>query len=327
MKNKETLQTAMDRRLSFLDELPSCRPALMQRIAQEEAPVMKKKYSVGLVFALILVSLSVIAVAAGLILSPRVSAARLADRALEDTYGITDEMSSFFGREEEELPDGTVKVTYFGAGSLEATLGTYTVMVKDGKADISWSLEGKDTAGGYEAEAWGVEQLKQMTKDSHDQQLKAAFMDKSLEVYNRLHPDGDEAPAVETTPETFEEYHARREGEKNSAMNAKRLSEDEMIAIGREFVLSNYSLTDAQVARLELYTNSYETADPNHWYETVNGMPCFLVEYLLDEDSFTEEMAQDPNYYRQNSYFKIYVNVETGVIEQYEYNSGLGGVG
>ena len=41
MKNKETLQAVMDRRLSFLDGLPSCRPALMQRIAQEEAPVMK----------------------------------------------------------------------------------------------------------------------------------------------------------------------------------------------------------------------------------------------------------------------------------------------
>ena len=38
MKNKETLQAVMDRRLSFLDGLPSCRPALMQRIAQEEAP-------------------------------------------------------------------------------------------------------------------------------------------------------------------------------------------------------------------------------------------------------------------------------------------------
>ena len=71
MKNKETLQAAMDRRLSFLDELPSCRPALMQRIAQEEAPVMKRKISVGLVFALVLVSLSVIALATGLILSPR----------------------------------------------------------------------------------------------------------------------------------------------------------------------------------------------------------------------------------------------------------------
>ena len=252
MKNKETLQAAMDRRLSFLDELPSCRPALMQRIAQEEAPVMKRKISVGLVFALVLVSLSVIALATGLILSPRVSAARTADLALAEKYGITDELQSFFGREEEELPDGTVKVTYFGAGSLEATLGTYTVLVKDGKADISWSLEGKDTAGGYEAEAWGLEQLKQMAEDSHDEKLKAAFMDKSFEVYKQLHPDDEEVPVEAPDPETFEEYHARREGEKSSALDATKLSEEDMIALGREFILSTYSLTDSEVERLEL---------------------------------------------------------------------------
>ena len=327
MKNKETLQAAMDRRLSFLDELPSCRPALMQRIAQEEAPVMKRKISVGLVFALVLVSLSVIALATGLILSPRVSAARTADLALAEKYGITDELQSFFGREEEELPDGTVKVTYFGAGSLEATLGTYTVLVKDGKADISWSLEGKDTAGGYEAEAWGLEQLKQMAEDSHDEKLKAAFMDKSFEVYKQLHPDDEEVPVEAPDPETFEEYHARREGEKSSALDAAKLSEEDMIALGREFILSTYSLTDEQVARLELYTNSYETEDANHWYETVNGKPCFLVEYLMDEEDVTAEMLNDPNYYRTNSYFKVFVNVETGAIEQYEFSSGLGGEG
>ena len=326
MKNKETLQAAMDRRLSFLDELPSCRPALMQRIAQEEAPVMKRKISVGLVFALVLVSLSVIALATGLILSPRVSAARTADLALAEKYGITDELQSFFGREEEELPDGTVKVTYFGAGSLEATLGTYTVLVKDGKADISWSLEGKDTAGGYEAEAWGLEQLKQMAEDSHDEKLKDAFMDKSFEIYKQLHPD-EEVPVEAPDPETFEEYHARREGEKSSALDATKLSEEDMIAIGREFILSTYSLTDSEVERLELYTNSYETDDANHWYETVNGKPCFLVEYLMDEEGVTEEMLNDPNYYRMNSYFKVFVNVETGVIEQYEFSNGLGGIG
>ena len=327
MKNKETLQAAMDRRLSFLDELPSCRPALMQRIAQEEAPVMKRKISVGLVFALVLVSLSVIALATGLILSPRVSAARTADLALAEKYGITDELQSFFGREEEELPDGTVKVTYFGAGSLEATLGTYTVLVKDGKADISWSLEGKNTAGGYEAEAWGLEQLKQMAEDSHDEKLKAAFMDKSFEVYKQLHPDDEEVPVEAPDPETFEEYHARREGEKSSALDATKLSEEDMIALGREFILSTYSLTDSEVERLELYTNSYETEDANHWYETVNGKPCFLVEYLMDEEDVTAEMLNDPNYYRMNSYFKVFVNVETGAIEQYEFSSGLGGEG
>ena len=288
---------------------------------------MKRKISVGLVFALVLVSLSVIALATGLILSPRVSAARTADLALAEKYGITDELQSFFGREEEELPDGTVKVTYFGAGSLEATLGTYTVLVKDGKADISWSLEGKNTAGGYEAEAWGLEQLKQMAEDSHDEKLKAAFMDKSFEIYKQLHPDDEEVPVEAPDPETFEEYHARREGEKSSALDATKLSEEDMIAIGREFILSTYSLTDSEVERLELYTNSYETEDANHWYETVNGKPCFLVEYLLDEEGVTEEMLNDPNYYRMNSYFKVFVNVETGVIEQYEFSNGLGGIG
>ena len=199
--------------------------------------------------------------------------------------------------------------------------------MKDGKADISWSLEGKDTAGGYEAEAWGLEQLKQMAEDSHDEKLKAAFMDKSFEVYKQLHPDDEEVPVEAPDPETFEEYHARREGEKSSALDATKLSEEDMITIGREFILSTYSLTDSEVERLELYTNSYETDDANHWYETVNGKPCFLVEYLLDEEGVTEEMLNDPNYYRMNAYFKVFVNVETGVIEQYEFSNGLGGIG
>ena len=211
--------------------------------------------------------------------------------------------------------------------TMNLTTYTGTVTVKDGKAAVSWSLEGMDTAGGYEAEAWGPEQLKQMLEDSRDPQLKTAYLNKSEKVYDRLHPDGSEQPSETPVPETFEEYYIRREGEKNSALNAKKLSEDEMIAIGREFILGNYSLTDDQTARLELYTNSYETEDKNHWYETVNGQPCFLVEYLLDEENITKEMLQDPNYIRQNAYFKVFVNVETGAVEQYEFNSGLGGEG
>ena len=327
MKNKETLQAMMDRRLSFLDGRPSCRPALMQRIAQEEAPVMKRKISIGLVFALVLVSLSVIAVATGLILSPRVSAATLAGRVLEEKYGITEKMNTFFGREEEELPDGTVKVTWFGAGSLEAPLGIYTVDVKDGKAEASWTHDGEDISGGYESEAWGAEQLNQMLADSHDPQLKAAYMDRAEKMYSRLHPDGGAETPSDEPDETFEEYHTRRENEKNSSLEARKLSEEDMITIGREFILSSYSLTESETARLELYTNSYETNEANHWYETVNGRPCFLVEYLLDEESFTPEMASDPDYVPQNAYFKFYVNVESGVIEQYEFNSGLGGEG
>ena len=133
--NKDSLKAAMDRRLSFLDDAPSCRAAVQYRIAREEEPVMKKKWSVGLVCALLILSLSVMAVAAGLILSPRVSATRLADQALEKTYGITDQLQTFFGREEKELTDGALEVTYTGAGTLAAPLGTYTAVVRNGQAD------------------------------------------------------------------------------------------------------------------------------------------------------------------------------------------------
>ena len=43
--NKDSLKSAMDRRLSFLDDMPSCRAAVQYRIAREEEPVMKKKIS------------------------------------------------------------------------------------------------------------------------------------------------------------------------------------------------------------------------------------------------------------------------------------------
>ena len=69
--NKKTIQSAMDARLAFLDERPSCRAAVQYRIAQEEEPVMKKKLSLGLVLAMVLVLLTAAALAATLLLSPR----------------------------------------------------------------------------------------------------------------------------------------------------------------------------------------------------------------------------------------------------------------
>ena len=103
--NEKTLRDAMDRRLSFLDDRPSCRAAVQYRIAQEEEPVMKKKISVGFVFAMVLVLLTVAALATGLLLSPRASAVRTADQAMEKELGINSEMMTFFARSEEELED------------------------------------------------------------------------------------------------------------------------------------------------------------------------------------------------------------------------------
>ena len=336
--NKKTIRSAMDARLSFLDELPSCRAAVQYRIAQEEEPVMKRKISLGLVFALVLVLLTAAALAATLLLSPRADAVRTADRALEEKYGITAEMQTFFARGREEAQDGTVTVTYTGAGSMEYPLGTYTAVVKDGKAEVTWSHDGKDTSGGYDSEIWGIDQLKDMVRDGQDEQRKLAFLGRAAEI-----TEAHIAPVEYTEPTDGEidAYYAKREADKTAALEARKLSEDEKIAIGREFVISNWKLNEEQISRLELYTNSEpkylyligidqeEVSNENEWYETVNGQPCFKVEYLLYQPLTAEQEAngEERDYKEGDGYYNVFVNVETGEIEDFEYNNGLGGIG
>ncbi len=335
--NKKTIQSAMDARLSFLDELPSCRAGVQYRIAQEEEPVMKKKVSLGLVFAMVLVVLTAAALATTFLLSPRATAVQVADRALAEQRGITAEMQTFFAREQQELEDGAVQVTYTGAGDLDWVLGTYTAIVKDGKAEISWSHDGEDTAGGYEAEAWGLDQLKQMLAESQDENLKLAYLDRAG-IISRAHTEPVEVPEI--TDAEAEAFHAQIEADKTAAMKARKVSEEEMIAAGREFIISNWGLNGEQVSRLELYTNAApqytDDTDPeeaqgngNDWYEMVNGKPCFKVEYLLYQAYTTEQMENNEplQHEEKDGFYVVYMNVETGEIEEYEYNSGLGGLG
>ncbi len=335
--NKESLQAMMDRRLSFLDDLPSCRAAVQVRIAQEEEPVMRKKISLGFVFAAVLVLLSVAALATSFLLSPRATAIQTADQAMEKERGINSEMMTFFGREEKELPDGTVQVSYTGAGSMDYVLGTYTVLVKDGRAEISWNHDGEDISGGYEAEAWGTEQLNQMLADCLDQERKDAFLEKAGAIAEKHSITEDDAPS-----ETGENLYERIEADKTAAMNARKLSEDEMIAAARDFIISNYGLNEEQAARMELYTNTtpqapdvtgFDTSgtegNGNGWYNMINGKPCFEVEYLLYAPETVEmlENSEPQPRTEKDGYYIVYINVETGAIEEYEFNSGLAGQG
>ena len=114
-----------------------------------------------------------------------------------------------------------------------------------------------------------------------------------------------------------------------------------MIAAGREFIISNYGLNEEQIARMELYTNfdtglpedadfEAEPASENGWYDMINGKPCFKVEYLLGQPEVPEQegVAVTPlPREEKDGFYVVYVNVETGEVEDYEFNSGLAGKG
>ena len=318
-ENKETLRDAMDRRLSFLDERPSCRNRVMQRIAQEEEPVVKKKISFVAVFAIVLVSLSAIALAAGLgLFSPRVEAAKVADNALKEKYGVNLEMQTFFYREEEAQPDGSVKVTYTGKDILASALGTYTALVKDGKAAITWSHDGESTDSGYEADAWGAEQLRQMLADNQATGDMGLFAPRAQEIANAM---GTPYEDVKTSEDEIIAYFENLEREKTAALEACKLSEDVMQDLARQAAIQQYDLSDIQAALLELYSQPL-AVEPNAWYCMYNGVPCFEVHYFLDQDP-----AHPDTHIEGDGDYAALVNVETDVIERIVYESGLGGEG
>jgi FlaG/FlaF family flagellin (archaellin) len=330
MKNKETLRAAMDRRLSFLDERPSCRAAVQYRIAQEEEPVMKKKISVALVCAVALLLITTVVLAATgtlqnwfMPMSTQASAAQAADHALLEKYGITAEMQTFFGRKETELADGSVEVTYTGVGNMAYVLGTYTAVVKDGTAEISWSHDGEDTSGGYDAEAWGLPQLQQMMTDSLEHETKKAYQQKAVGIAEK-HDALEDIASYAMTDAEIDAYYTQLEADKTAAMKARQLSEEEMVRIGREFIINNYGLNEEQTARMSLYTD-ISTEENNYWYYMIGGRPCFQVEYLLYADIIEQDGVI--NRTEKDGYYNVYVNVETGIVEEYEYNSALAGEG
>ena len=123
----------------------------------EDQPMRARpKRMVWLAAALILVLAAAVAVAAGLTRSAKYDAKLLAHQALEEKYGFTRDMDSFFRCTVEEKAGETV-VTYSAdedVGDFAWKLGDYIVTIRDGKAEASWSNDGEAVGGDFSSDVW-----------------------------------------------------------------------------------------------------------------------------------------------------------------------------
>ena len=113
--------------------------------------------------ALVLVLAAAVAVAAGLTRSAKYDAKLLAHQALEEKYGFTRDMDSFFRCTVEEKAGETV-VTYSAdedVGDFAWKLGDYIVTIRDGKAEASWSNDGETVGGDFSSDVWDTALLAQ----------------------------------------------------------------------------------------------------------------------------------------------------------------------
>ena len=94
--------------------------------------------------------------AAGLTRSAGYDAKRLAHGALEEKYGFTQDMDSYFLCTVEERNGQTV-VTYRAnedVGDFAWKLGDYTVTIQDGQAEASWSNDGEAVGSDFSSDVW-----------------------------------------------------------------------------------------------------------------------------------------------------------------------------
>ena len=308
-EEREIFQNAVDRRLSGLQE----NSFLAQRImnAEKGEIKVKKKLTLSMVLVIVLLLIAVTALAAGIIFAKRVPATEIADQALLRTYGITAQMQSLFIRETAEGEGGTTVVTYEGRESLAYVLGKYTVVV-DGQTvkNIYWSHDGEDTSGGLEASAWGKDQLDEILRIDPEtgKQAQLYTFNPYIDRINREH--GFDYQAY--WEEDEDEYVVVLEGEDvQKAKERQAFSAHEFVQIAKEAVGVRYHLTSQQISLMSIDT------DENSAYVLLDGTLCYRCWIIAGELS-TEETEQDGAY-------TVYLNLETGVVEDIQFLSERGG--
>lgn len=318
---KFDFQELVDQNLSGLVWDEGKRRTVLQAVRKEEGPV--KKLSTTFILIAAIVCLSVTALAAGLVFSSRVDAAKLAEKAMADTYGVTDTMlSTFFSRTVSETADGGTTVVYAGIDFLRDVLGEYTVSVKDGAATALWSHDGESTSGLFDAEAWGKEQLEEMLRTAADRHDLSAFSEKAKAIAAKHKAASSELPKGSAWEKTGE-------AEALAAARASSYSEEDLLALAHDAVVSAYQLTDDQAKMLKFVFELEDMADDTAdylYYHLKDGKPVLTVMLSLQQQVSDDPSAFAPFTQRDGVYW-VDVNVETGVIEDLLYDSQLGGNG
>lgn len=267
---------------------------------------MKKVFSLALVCVLAMAS--VVALAAGATFSDRADAVRLANRALAEEYGITEEMQTYFTREM-TTEDGVTTITYTSMADMQHVLGQYKVEIKDGDVQVSWSHDGQSTEGELEAHAWGAQQLKLLIEIAKEDQGFAKGYRKAQEIRKEM-----ENETVITI--TRQDEGANKAQAINLSDMAKiTVTEEDAIAIAKEAFAEEYGLTQAQLDKME-----YQQAYAGYIYAVKDGKTICEVWFWLHQVEDAYHTEGDGIYWAE-------VNAETGVIEALYYDSALAGNG
>lgn len=316
-EEKQRVQDAMNRSLSGLKENPFLAQTILAN-AGKETRTVKKKISMGLVLAMVAVLITLTALAASVMFSPKYDAKRLAEQALENQYGITDKMMTLFQcTTGDNEPDGSRVLIYQAVEDLYAKqIGIYTVTVKDGKAHAVWSHDGADTSGGVQASAWGAEQMDRLCSDQYGEILAelSGSTANPAETPTAAPPiqwNEDSAKEAAAAEVYFQAQQASWAASKMKIMAEAKISLADAYDVAVSAVRSEYGLSDAQCEQFVFTDDSYGAI-----YGFMNDQPVAHLFLHLTQ-------KENGDYTEKDGIYVVTVNMYDGTIEDVIYDSGL----
>ncbi len=298
MKNE--FQKLVDRELSGLCWNERMRQKTLRSLEKEDKPV-KKKMTVAMALTLAMVLVGSLALAAGLMFSPRYDQLKAADDALQEAYGISDDLLPFFNR---KLNEETGVVTYYGMEDLQSVTGNYIVSITGGKAKVAWTLDGME--GGWNAEK--LAEINTLCKEEGGYATAVLMAREDAEKHQLSGVDNSQFLAEKDFLAMQEQQNRDREIVKQAAKKATA----EMDQTARAAIKERFGLTDDQLSMMKLEEDSCE------WY-IKNDRKLYSLYYWL--------WQSETGWMEGNGVYIVDVNVETGAVEEIFYDNGLLGNG
>ena len=283
-----------------------------------------KRFVLILVGCLVMIFCVCIEASAEIMFSEEAEAVFLADKALEEKYGITLTMQTFFVRTESKQNDNSILIKYTGTENLSFVLGEYDAIIREGQVDISWSHDGESTENGFQSVAWGWEQIQNMIQHSGDSNLLTYYSYADAITANiQMGQETIEQPNVvsEMDDEDWEQLIS-------DIKNKQNISIETMCERASYSIISVYNLNENQ-GRMLLIDNlePHEDPDDSWMYCLINNKPCYCVCVMLIQKPVSDDPFCSLEWTEKDGTYRVYINVETGVIERMFYDSGLGGIG
>ncbi len=259
MTHKDAIHDSLLENLSGLTVTRQRHSELMNNIIGGKP--MKKKLTAGLLLAIVLIVLTVTALAAYMLLwSPQADAQSRARQALSDAYGLTPETIGCF-IVEEQLDGDIWTVTFIGEGFNPGLLGTYTVVLTGDSAAASWSHDDVDRAlwenGDLYAPVWGQPQIAKALHDTDAANAAQAELlkDTPVEIVPRETPPGG--------PESFTEGTAYWNGEfiRKSTPGEGDLTEAQAKDIAYQVLIEEFGLTREELDAGSIVQCDFYTRD------------------------------------------------------------------